>query len=107
MTVRRYLPVFAIALLLIVSGITKADTLPIAGATSQVATGLSGVWTVTLGTTGASSGTGASASADLTTGELKLATQGTTGPGATVMGFEFLTFSSNANVSYGYALNGS
>src|SRR5262245_48719268 len=82
-------------------GTAQADTLP-AGA-SKVVTAVNGTFTPTSGSTGSSGSiaSGAFGSADLTTGELKVFTQGTNTPSASAYGFEFLTFSTNTTVSYG------
>jgi len=92
--------------LLAMSGVANADSLPSRGAVAQIVTGVNDTYTLTGGTSGSSSGSGASASVDLATGQLRVVTQGTTMPSANAIGFEFLTFSSNATVSYGFDVSG-
>jgi len=97
---------------------TIAMATPIPGATAQVNTGVvdsSGAqteqFTITDGASGSSSLTSsastASASGNLSTGILRVNTQGTTAPGATVSAYDFLTFNGNGTVSYSLAITGS
>jgi hypothetical protein len=102
----------AASLLLTAPTFLAADALPLPGANAQVLTraydgvGVQAPFTLTLGTSGSSTDGTASVSADLTTGLWKMFFEGTGFPSATATGFEFVTFSSDASVSYNFAVDG-
>jgi hypothetical protein len=106
MMLRKIPPMFVTALV-ICSCAAYADSLPIAGAVAQVSTTVHPLsWTQVSGTSGSSTGTESSASIDMTTGQLRVATSGSDLPYAGVQGFEFLQFSGSGTISYNFAISG-
>ena len=106
MMLRKVSPMF-IATLVICSCAAYADSIPMPGAVAQVSTTVNPFsWNLVLGISGSSSGTESSASIDMTTGKLRVATSGSDLPYAGAEGFEFLQFSGNGTISYNFAVSG-
>lgn len=96
-----------IAASVICSCAAYADTIPMPGAVAQVSTTVNPLsWTQVSGTSGSSTGTESSASIDMTTGQLRVATSGSDLPYAGAQGFEFLQFSGNGTISYDFSVSG-